>query len=302
MYTVSLEELFTENESLLRSQFEGLQFPRDKEAIEGIIKDVFDKHLHVSSILENLSAPDIALFQSALQVVESSLGLPVEALTPITNCTPVKENSEGSKNQKDSLFNKVYSTPKQFAAVGTTAAAMLATLRPNFLTILLGVVSLGINWTMLGRSSQQTVVKESIVEKSYALDTDIIMMNIKSICERIDRLMNIYTTNLANATSKLEKRPVPSLHSNYGYLIERLSELFIATLNNDDTETHKSIQDLFKTLKNYHYEFVPYSESGKEYFEIIETDAVNQIETVTPALLNNGECISLGKVFIPEAK
>lgn len=301
MYTVSLEELFTENEQLLRSQFVNLLFPRDKEVLSTLLNDLFDKHLKIGTITENLSAPDLALFQSALQVVESSLGIPSDAFVPLFDSSSNIDDSNSHKYNGQNKTNLIYSTPKQWAVVGATAATVLASLKPNFITILIGIVGMGVNWALMGSTKTEKVKDKEINECSFSVDTDVIMSSIKMICARIDRLMSIYSTNLSNAVSIVESKPKSSLLSNYGYLFDRFSDLFAAVINNEQDKKEDAITDLFKTLKNYHYEFINYSEINKEFFEIIKTDAVSKIELVSPAIVDKGECIMLGKVFVPES-
>ena len=92
-------------------------------------------------------------------------------------------------------------------------------------------------------------------------------------------------------------------YNSYGYLLNRLASLYRDKTNNAPAEEiDDDIAKLFKTLKNYNYEFANYSDETKQFFEVEEIEEISEPEVEEVAILEKGECIVKGKLYQPKNK
>lgn len=260
----SLVKLFNKNEQALRSELEGLQSPRNKEDLEKVINDIFNKHLNISTLMVIMPKQGADLLQSALQLVEASLDLVANSATQTES--QAKE-SDAANNKRNSGFSH-----RLIEYLIKISTCKKQTNKPN-------------------------------IKNDYTINIDGLISGIRTICQRIDGIIDIYSRSIENKTTELENRPKPKLHSNYGHLIDSFSELFAAEVNEQDLKEPTTY--LFRTLNNYGYEFRDYTESSQRDFEVEEVEEIatnKKQELINPAVLYGNECIVRGKVFILKSK
>ena len=75
MNKLSLLSLFEQSEADLKTKLSGLILPRDAEKLNQILSDLFVEHIKVGEYKQELTSSEMAIFQSAIQLVEESLQL-----------------------------------------------------------------------------------------------------------------------------------------------------------------------------------------------------------------------------------
>lgn len=297
MENLTLLSLFEQSEIDLRQQLANLQLPRDEEKFNRILSDLFVEHIKVDEYKQELTNSELAIFQLAIQLVEESLSLQKDMFS--------FENSQESTTSQEIVQIKEKTFPiskSQIAVVGVTAMGILAGAVPNWGTIILAIIAtvLGVVMTKEDKETK-TIVKEKIVSQKMHVNADVVINVTKQICQSVDKLMEVYRTNIENITSRFEAQEKPSLYNMYTYILNRLAILYRDKTNGATTdEINDDILRLFKTLKNYSYEFVNYSDATKQYFEIDETDEISKPEETEVAILENGRCIVRGKYYQPK--
>lgn len=266
---VSLAELFNENEQVLRSNLEGLQSPRDKEDLEKVINDIFNKHLSISTLMAVMPKQYADLLQSTLQLVEASLGLVVNSTTQAES--QAKESDAASNEQNGGFLHRLIEC----------------------------LINLSLNLSSRTRTCKKQTDRHDI-KNGFTVNIDGLLSGIRTICQRIDCIINIYSRSIENMTAQQKDRPSPKLHDDYGYLFNRLSDLFTSNSNGQDLKYPTG--RLFRTLSNYGYEFLDYTESTQQHFEVEEIATVNKQELIAPAIFHNKKCIAIGKVFVPKSE
>lgn len=302
MNTISLLSLFQESESELKAQLTGLVLPKDEDKLNRVLSNLFIEHIHVEKYKEELTNSELAIFQSAIQLVEESLKLQQDMFS-FTQNTNASSFTEVIKYEKD---NDTYSqwrlNKNQITLLGTTAIGVLAGAATNVGTVLLAIVATATGlWISKESRDNEFKVQEKIVAKDIQVNADAIINAARNICQSIDRLMDMYQTNIENLKSRIDNKPQPKLHNTYGYLLDRLANLYRDTTNQASAEDiEDDISKIFKTLKNYRYEFVNYSEENKHMFDVEEIDGISEPEETEVAILENGICIKEGKYYQPK--
>lgn len=300
MNTISLLSLFQQSEAKLKSQLTGLLLPQDEDKINRVLSNLFVEHIHVERYKDELTNSELAIFQSAIQLVEESLKLQQDMFS-FTQNTTASSSAEVIKYEKDA-YPQWRLNKNQMTVLGTTAVGVLAGAATNIGTVLLAIVATAAGlWISKETHENEVKVQEKIVVKDIQVNADAIINAARNICQSIDRLMDMYQTNIENLKSRIDNKPQPKLHNTYGYLLDRLANLYRDTTNQASAEDiEDDISKIFKTLKNYRYEFVNYSEENKHMFDVEEIDGISEPEETEVAILENGICIKEGKYYQPK--
>lgn len=295
----TLLSLFEQSEAELRTQLSGLVLPRDSETLNSILTNLFVDHIKVNEYKETLTDSEMALFQSAVQLVEDSLQVQHNMLTFAGKGTSSSHHEIVVRDSPSS--KKIPINKSQIAILGVTATGVLAGALPNVGTILLAIVTTVTGLWVSKDGCKKTEVRESFVPQELTVNVDAIINTTKKICQSVDNLMGVYQTNIDNFKARIDSRPEPTLYNTYGYLLSRLADLYRDSTNNASTDEIKNdIVKLFKTLKNYHYEFVNFSEETKRFFDIEEITEITAPEESEVAVLEKGNCIIKGKYYQPK--
>lgn len=293
----SLLSLFEQSETELRNQLIGIELPRDNEKLNHILSNLFVEHIKVDEYKQELTSSELAIFQSAIQLVEESLHLQKEIFSFEKIQESVTSHAIAQIEEKKLPINK-----SQVAVVGVTAMGILAGAVPNWGTIIFAIIATAIGVVVTKEyKDTKTIVKEKVVCPKMLVNADVVINVTKQICQSVDKLMAVYQTNIENLKSRLDNKPEPTLYNSYGYLLNRLADLYKDQTNNaSKNEIENDITKLFKTLKNYNYEFVNFSDETKQYYEVEEIDEISEPEIDAVAVLEKGECIIKGKYYLPK--
>lgn len=297
MNKLSLLSLFEQSEADLKTKLSGLILPRDAEKLNQILSDLFVEHIKVGEYKQELTNSEMAIFQSAIQLVEESLQLQQHLFA-------IKEKEETlvTTEKKQDEERKLPINKSQAAVVAVAATGILTGAVTNVGTILLAIVATAAGvWITRENSGTNTIVKEKAVRQELVVNADAIIGTTKKICQSLDNLMGVYQTNIENFKSRVDNKPEPTLYNSYGYLLNRLASLYRDKINNASAEEiDDDITKLFKTLKNYNYEFANYSDETKQFYEVEELEEISEPEVEEVAILEKGECIVKGKMYQPK--
>lgn len=300
MNTISLLSLFQQSELELKAQLSGLVLPKDEDKLNRVLSNLFIEHILVDKYKEELTNSELAIFQSAIQLVEESLKLQQDIFS-FTQDINASSSTEIIKYEKD-IDSKWLLNKNQITVLGTTAIGVLAGAVTNVGTILLAIVATAAGlWISKESRDTEIKVQEKIVAKDIQVNADAIINAARNICQSVDRLMDTYHTNIHNVKSRMENQTKPTLHNMYGYLLDRLAILYRDKSNHaPEEDIEDDISKIFKTLKNYRYELVNYSEENKHLFDIEEIEGISEPEETEVAILENGICIKEGKYYQPK--
>ena len=198
---------------------------------------------------------------------------------------------------------KIFSLNKnQMTILATTATGILVGAATNVGTILLAIVATAAGLWLSKESQQREIkVQDRVVASEIRVNADAIINAAKNICQSVDKIMDTYHTNIHNINSRMENQTKPTLHNMYGYLLDRLAILYRDKSNHaPEEDIEDDISKIFKTLKNYRYELVNYSEENKHLFDIEEIEGISEPEETEVAILENGICIKEGKYYQPK--
>lgn len=300
MKTISLLSLFQQSEAELKAQLTGLVLPKDEDKLNRVLSNLFVEHIHVDRYKDELTNSELAIFQSAIQLVEASLKLQQDMFSFSQNTT-ASIPAEVVKYENDA-YPQWRLNKNQMTVLGTTAVGVLAGAATNIGTVLLAIVATAAGlWISKGTHENEVKVQEKIVTKDIQVNADAIINAARNICQNIDRLMDMYQTNISNLKSRIANQTKPTLHNMYGYLLDRLAILYKDKSNHAPAEKiDDDISQVFETLKNYEYEFINYSDKNKHLFNIEELEGIsNPVETKV-AVLECGMCLVKGMYYQPK--
>jgi len=296
MENLTLLSLFEQSETDLRKQLADLQLPRDEEKFNRILSDLFVEHIKVDEYKQELTPSEMAIFQSAIQLVETCLQLN-DKMFSFDSDLASNEIVPANDNIGNFFLNKNQMTGGIVAGVGALIAGAL----PNYWgSVLIAIIATAASLCLL-REGENVVEKKTVIRSNIRINSDAVIVVAKNICRSVDNLMQVYNTNIDNLKSRIEDKPEPTLHNSYGYLLNRLASLYRDKTNNgSQEEIEEDIDKIFKTLKNYNYEFVNYSKDTAHFFDVEEIGAISQAEVADVAILEKGECVVKGKYYQPK--
>lgn len=295
MAKLTLLSLFEQSETDLRQQLANLLLPRDEEKFNRILSDLFVEHIKVDAYKQELTPSEMAMFQSAIQLVETCLQLNDKVLSFDADSTSNEIVPVDSKTERIPLNKKQLT-----GGIVTGVGALIAGALPHYLgAVLVAIIATAANIYLL-REEKNVVERKTVVKPNIHINLDAVVGVAKNICRSVDNLMQVYNTNIDNIKSRIEDKPEPTLHNSYGYLLNRLASLFRDKTNNgSQKEIEEDIDKIFKTLKNYNYEFVNYSKDTAHFFDVEEIEEISKAEVADVAILEKGECIVKGKYYQP---
>ena len=286
MKTLTLLSLFEQSEADLREQLAEIQLPRDEEKFNRILSDLFVDHIKVSEYKQELTASEMAMFQSAIHVVETSLLLNGNVYNFVSNQEETKERSSDDNSKSQIAVSLV-----------TGASILSAGALPYYWgTALLAVVATAINFYL---SKSKVHPKEKVISQSIVINSESVIKIVREVCHSIDTLMDVYITNQENLRNRIESKDKPSLSNMYGYLLNRLAILYRDKANNMPERINDDIENIFMTLEDYGYQFINYSENTSSFYKTEEVAEIQEPKLAEVAILENGNLIVKGKYYKP---
>lgn len=294
----SLKELIKANEVNLKEELRRITADNEKDVVTAFSR-VFSDSINIDAYKDDLTINEMAIFQSVVAAVQASMSVVnvLQTTTSYESSTPVSPKLP-DVDKKDSFLSRIPLTKTQWGIVGATATGFGAGLCPNWITIpAMLVANIAIGWYLSKGEEPKVERVVTTKESSKQLNVEQALDTIYAIADCIDNAMNIYATNVHNVIAEHAPKTTPTLSNQYGYLLDRLRDLY--SVKNEE-EQKEALKHLRKTMANYGYEILEYSEENSAYFNVMESEYVTELYVESLALVEQGCCIQRGTVFVPK--
>lgn len=291
----SLKELVKSNEVNLKDKLCGITAGSDKDIVTAFSR-IFSDSINIDAYKEELTINEMAIFQSVVAAVQASMSVVnvLQTTTSYESSAPILPDVD----KKDNILSRMPLTKTQWSIVGAATTGFVAGVYPNWVTIpAMLATNIVIGW--YSSKGEKYKVKSVVTTKasSKQLDVEQALDKIYTIADCIDNAMKIYATNVHNIVAEHTSQTSPTLSTQYGYLLDRLRDLY--SVKNAE-EQKEALKHLRKTMTNYGYEFLEYSEENSTYFNVRESEYVTELYVESLALVEQGHCIQKGTVFVPK--
>lgn len=293
----SLKELIQANEPNLRDELAGIPMGSDKDIIE-VFNRIVSSNIDNGTYKDELTINEMAIFQSLVEVVRTSIGI-VEMSQTSTHHSSISTPKEPTDvDNKNKFLDKFSLSKAQWGIVGATITGFATGLYPTLITVpIMVVVNSVLGWYISKNKEPNVECMVATEEPAKQLNVEHALDKIYDIADCIDNAMNIYTTNVHNIIAEHTSQTPLTLSTQYGYLLDRLRDLY--SVKNED-EQKEALKHLRKTMANYGYEILEYSEENSDYFNVRESEYVTELYVESLALVEQGHCIQKGTVFVPK--
>lgn len=288
---ISLLSLFEQNEQDFRRELDSIMLPRDLTRFNELMNDFFITQASIEEYQKELTMLEMSMLNSVLKLVNGQAGTLGQMSASESSTAQQTEVKEESKPATETLI-PVLGTSLGSGVVG-------ALLLRTWGGVLFSVAGCALAIYLISKKKNS----KSHTRRNYHIDVDNYVATLKQICANIDEVMSNYSVSLANVKAAYENQPKPTLASLYKPVLMRLSNLWLAAhqLETEMTVTEE-IDKLFRTLKNYHYEFIDYNEENSQYYSVTSSPHIDKPLLVKVAIFENGKILEQGECLIPENK
>ena len=288
----SIKELLRANESNLRLDLCKIANGSEKDVVVAL-ENIINSYNNIDDYKEELTANEMSMFRAVTKLIQTSMGIAGTLFKP-TNHMPIEAQENPNKKSLlgiDSISNT------QWGVLGTTVAGFVAGLHPSWVTVPMMLV-VGAACFMLPQREPAKVKYCVAQDTPKQIDVNSIIDRIYAIAEQVDDVMRVYSSHIDDLKAECNRHSTATLSNNYGYLVERLRDLYSVT----QEEQADALKSLRRTLVNYGYKILEYTEENKSYFVTRESEYVSQLYVESLAVMEHDRCILMGTVFIPSNK
>lgn len=285
----TLLNLFEKEEANFYSELSKMVLPRDEQKLRGFLNDFFVDKVSVEEYKKELTNGEVALLNSVLKLFPFQM--------PIFKSSEISfMESKSEPSHTDNILSKDALTTLGYTAVGGVIGTILFKHTWGGVLLTVAACALGLYINKKSRSAKNEDVQMKIDASTY-IDT------LKNICGGIDEVISNYRTSINNIKKSYESQVPVTLATKYGPLLDRFASMFVALKGMSVPEdVQEEINRLYRTLKNYHYEIVDYSESTSRFYEIIDSENVSENTLVKAAVIEDGQLLIKGECLIPIKK
>ena len=297
MSTIKLVDLLKETKPSLRKELNSLGTIENVDDINNIFSKFFLGNKSIESYKKELTLSEVSIFNSILKLINAQ-----NNLLSSVSIHPMQQSKEDSNDEY--LNNDLSSIGKVAGAtlIGGMVGGVLASM--SWGCVLFSVAGCAIG-TYLTNSKTKNVqakkVSSSRRVKHFSIDVDRLLSVFENLCISIDELIDDYNVSVNNIKATYDKRIQPTLATQYKTLVDSIAQLYVAKYNCNETIPESvdfSIELIFKTLKNYHCEIVPFEENSDAYTVEI-SDNYKFGELIQAAIVEKGEIIEQGEFIKP---
>ena len=135
------------------------------------------------------------------------------------------------------------------------------------------------------------------------IDASKYIKTLKIICGGVDEIISNYRASINNIKKSYENQSPVTLATKYGPLLDKFASMYAALKGMSvPKDVQEEIKRLYKTLKNYHYEIVDYSDSTSQFYEIIDSENIAECTLLKAAILEDGRLLAKGECLMPIKK
>ena len=285
----TLLNLFEKEESNFYSELSNMVLPRDEQKLKGFLNDFFVDKVSVEDYKKELTMGEIAMLNSVLKLFPFRMPFFKSFGISLTE----RETSSASA---DDMLSKDTLSTLGYTGVGGVIGTILFKHTWGGVLLTVAACALGLYMNKRGRSAKNEQVQMKIDASKY-------IETLKNICVGIDEIISNYRASINNIKKSYENQAPVTLATKYGPLLDRFASMYVALKGMSVSEdVQEEINRLYKTLKNYHYEIVDYSESTSQFYEIIDSENVSECTLMKAAILEDGQLLIKGECLMPIKK
>lgn len=285
----TLLKLFEKEESNFYSELSKMVLPRDEQRLKDFLNDFFVNKVSVEDYKNELTIGEVAMLNSVLKLFPFQM-----PMFKSSSISFVESKSEQSST--DEILSKEALSTLGYTGVGGVIGTILFKHTWGGVLLTVAACALGLYMNKRERSAQGEKVQTKIEASKY-------IETLKKICGVIDEIISNYRASIDNIKKSYESQAPVTLATKYGPLLDRFASMYVALKGLSVPEdVQKEINRLYKTLKNYHYEIVDYSDSTSQFYEIIDSENITECTLLKAAILEDGRLIVKGECLMPIKK
>lgn len=284
----TLLNLFEKEEANFYSELSKMVLPRDEQKLKKFLNDFFVDKVSVEEYKKELSMGEVAMLNSVLKLFPFQMPLFKSSGISFAE-SKVDHNTNDGNLSKDSLNTLGYTS------VGGVIGSILFK-QHTWGGVLLTVAAcaLGLYLNKKGRSAQGNLAHNNI-------DASLFISTLKNICGVIDEIIINYRASIDNIKKLYENQPPVTLATEYRPLLDRFASMYASLKGlSVSTDVQEEINKLYRTLKNFHYEIVDYTDSTSQYFKETDYEDVTEFTMTKAAILEDGDLLIEGEYSIPK--
>lgn len=284
---LTLLKLFEREETNFQSELSQIILPKDEQKLIVFLRKFFIDKVSVEEYKNELTMGEVAMLNSVLKLYTSQILL----FSSDTSMYSLK-NTVPDTASDDTTGNAI--TTLGYTAAGGAIGTFL--FKQTWGGVLLTVAACALGLYMSNKKHSQENSKAQI-----KIDASKYISTLKNVCRSIDDIILNYRVGINNVKESYEKKEQVTLASAYRPLLDRIASMYAALKGlNVSAEINDEINRLYRTLKNFHYDIVDYSEATMHYYEQIESDHVVEFTLLKAAILEDGRLLIKGECLTPK--
>lgn len=285
----TLLNLFEKEESNFYSELSKMVLPRDEQKLKNFLSDFFVDKVSVEEYKKELTIGEVAMLNSVLKLIPFQM-----PLFESSEISFVESNSKPASN--DEILSKETFTTLGYTGVGGVIGTILFRQTWGGVLLTVAACALGLYMNKRGRSVHGEKIQTKIDASKY-------IKTLKIICGGVDEIISNYRASINNIKKSYENQSPVTLATKYGPLLDKFASMYAALKGMSvPKDVQEEINRLYKTLKNYHYEIVDYSDSTSQFYEIIDSENIAECTLLKAAILEDGRLLAKGECLMPIKK
>lgn len=285
----TLLNLFEKEESNFYSELSKMVLPRDEQKLKNFLNDFFVDKVSVEEYKKELTIGEVAMLNSVLKLFPFQMPLFKSSGVSLT-ARKVDSFADDDMLSKDTL------TTLGYTGVGGVIGTILFKQTWGGVLLTVAACALGLYMNKRGRPGKEEHVQMKIDVSKY-------IETLKNICGGIDEVISNYRASINNVKKSYESQAPVTLATKYGPLLDRFASMYVALKGMSvPKDVQEEINKLYKTLKNYHYEIVDYSDSTSQFYEIIDSENITECTLLKAAILEDDHLLIKGECLMPIKK
>lgn len=246
----TLVSMFEANRHKLEGELANLMLPQDAAKIQSAVMDILNAMFeNDSEYRQNLTQSEDYILVAAIELLSAQQNIVREIVAGMEGTSYISSSESKSRNGQKEKSSYLWIGALAGVSIGTISGVLLDTWKAVFCAIA------GTAVVIYGTSLCKTkpIENENV---SYSIDTQLFANIVKTVCGRIDDLIETYRVQVKKVKNTYEQREKPSLQKDYPLLLKDIQELVVMMQNAKESNkgierVEKKIVELSETLENY---------------------------------------------------
>ena len=247
----TLSSMFESNKKELENKLKDLVLPKDASKVQRIVMGALNTMFeNDGEYRQGLTQSEYYILIAAIELLNAQQNIVREIVAGMEGGTYVSLNKANNQCRQKEKNSYLWMGTVTGAVVGTMSGIFLDTWKAVFCAIAgSAVVIYGVTSLHKTKSTE----KESV---SCPIDTQVFVNIVKTVCEKIDGLIETYRVQVTRVKNMYKQREKPSLQRDYPLLLQAIQALVAIEQNTGEPDkrmkkVEKKIADLSETLENY---------------------------------------------------